>query len=70
MRETTTAIPDEFIKNTDSKNKRKKPVDDEYTTELREELLGLAERKLIKHTQAKIKTASKVEVERILVKFQ
>ena len=52
------------------KKRKTPPVDDEYTAQLRNELLGLAERKLIKHTEVKIKKASKVEPERIIVKFQ
>ena len=71
MEDDNTKIPDEFVKNTKKPKKQKTvPVDDEYTAELRNELLGLAERKLINYTEAKIKKASKVELERILVKFQ
>ena len=66
MEDDNTKIPDEFVKDTKKTKKNK----NEYTAELRNELLGLAERKLIKYTEAKIKKASKVELERILVKFQ
>ena len=68
MEDDNTKIPDEFAQETKKPKKRKTPpVDDEYTAELRNGLLGLAKRKLIKHTEAKIKKASKVELERILV---
>ena len=70
MGDETTKIPDEFVKDIKKPKQRKTQVNDEYTAELREEVLGLAERKLIKHIEAKIKKASKLELERILVKFQ
>ena len=66
MEDETTKIPDEFVNNN---KKSKTKVDDEYTAELRIEVLNLAERKLINHTTAKIKKAIKLELERIMVKY-
>ena len=43
MEDETTKIPEEFVNNV--KLKRSKAEDDEYTAELRSEVLDLAERK-------------------------
>ena len=68
MGDETTKIRDEFVNNTKPK-KSKAKVDDEYTAELRSEVLDLAERKAYSHTTTKIKRASKLELERIMVKY-
>ena len=44
MEDNNTKIPDEFVKDGRKPKKQKTPpIDDEYTAELRNELLGLAE---------------------------
>ena len=55
MEDKTTKIPDEFVNNNNKSKKSETKVDDEYTAELRSEVLNLAERKLINHTTAKMK---------------
>ena len=65
-----TKIPEEFIENPKKGKSKSKVEDDEYTSELRDEVLKLAERKEVKYTVAKMKKASKSELERILVKYE
>ena len=70
MEDGTTKIPEEFVNNDKPRKGKTKIKDDEYTAELRSEALDLAERKEINYTVAKIKRASKVELERIMVKYE
>ena len=70
MEDGTTKIPEEFVNSNKPKKSKTKVEDDEYTAELRSEALDLAERKEINYTVAKIKRASKVELERIMVKYE
>ena len=72
MKNGTTVIPEEFVNDVKPKKSKSKTKveDDEYTAELRSEALDLAERKKINYTVAKIKRASKVELERIMVKYE
>ena len=66
----TTKIPEEFIEKPKKGKGKCKVEDDEYTAELRIEVLKLAEWKEINYTVAKVKKASKVELERILVRYE
>ena len=66
----TTKIPEEFIENPKKVRSKAKVEDDGYTAELRVEIIKLAERKEINYPVAKVKRASNVELERILVRYE